>query len=434
MGIIDIIQKKIRGGALTKDEIEYFVINYTNGNIADYQASALLAAICINKMNRSETIALTMAMADSGGKLDLSAIEGIKVDKHSTGGVGDKTTLVAAPLAASLGAPVLKMSGRALGFSGGTIDKMEAVNGLKIELPRERVIANVNRMKMALCAQTGVLAPADKKIYALRDVTGTVENVSLIASSIMSKKIAGGADAIVLDVKFGDGAFMKTYNDALELARLMVDIGKGVGRKTVALITGMEQPLGLAVGNSLEVREAIAALSGNGPADLREVCFSLAAYMLLLAGKTESVEDAKPLLAEVVADGRALKKLREFVEAQDGDGSLISDPEKFAKAGIVEPVESPASGYVEAISARGIGTASMNLGAGRQRKEDKIDYTAGVMLNKKIGDEVSKGEPLAWLHANDEGKIAAARELLLESYTIGRECKPKPVLIRDIVL
>jgi pyrimidine-nucleoside phosphorylase len=433
MGIIDIIEKKIHGEALSKAEIEHFVVNYTNGAIADYQASALLAAICINRMNRDETIALTMAMADSGDKLDLSTIRGVKVDKHSTGGVGDKTTLVVAPMVAALDVPVFKMSGRALGFGGGTIDKMEAINGLKIELPRERVIANVNRMKMALCAQTGVLAPADKKIYALRDVTGTVENVSLIASSIMSKKIAGGADAIVLDVKFGDGAFMKTFDDALELARLMVDIGNGVGRKTVAVITGMEQPLGLAVGNALEVKEAIAALSGKGPDDLMEVCYVLAAYMLVLAGKTESIDEAKTLLVGVIADGRALKKLREFVEAQDGDGSLIDDPEKFAKARLVVPAESPASGYVEAISARGIGTASMNLGAGRQRKEDAIDYAVGVMLNKKVGDKVARGEPLAWLHANDEKKAAAACELIIESYTIGAAPAEKPVLIREIV-
>jgi pyrimidine-nucleoside phosphorylase len=433
MGIIDIIQKKIHGEALTKDEIAYFVTNYTNGAIADYQASALLTAICINKMNRDETIALTLAMADSGGKLDLSGIDGTKVDKHSTGGVGDKTTLVVAPMAASLDVPVFKMSGRALGFSGGTIDKMEAINGLKIELPRERVIANVNRMKMALCGQTGVLAPADKKIYALRDVTGTVENVSLIASSIMSKKIAGGADAIVLDVKFGGGAFMKTFDDALELARLMVDIGRGVGRRTAAIITGMEQPLGLAVGNALEVKEAIAALCGKGPGDLMEVCYVLAAYMLVLAGKTESIDEAKTLLAGVIADGRALKKLREFVEAQDGDCSLIDDPSRFAKASIIEPVESPASGYVESICAWKIGTASMNLGAGRQRKEDAIDYAVGVMLNKKVGDKVAKGEPLACLHANDKEKAAAAHKLLAESYTISGAPVEKPPLIREIV-
>jgi pyrimidine-nucleoside phosphorylase len=346
MRIIDIIRKKIHREELNKDDIEYFVENFTRGTITDYQAAALITAIYINKMNRDETINLTKAMANSGDTLDLSGIEGIKVDKHSTGGVGDKTTLIAGPMVAALGVPVAKMSGRALGFGGGTIDKLESIKNFRIELSKEQFIANVNRMKMAVCAQSGVLAPADKKIYALRDVTGTVDDPSLIASSVMSKKIAGGADAVLLDVKTGDGAFMKTYEEALELAKIMVDIGNGAGRKTTALITNMDQPLGYAVGNALEVKEAIAALRGQGPADLMEICITLAAYMILLAGKTDEFDTAKELVSETILNGKAYKKLLEFVEAQGGDVSCITNPDTFPCAANVMAVASPANGYV----------------------------------------------------------------------------------------
>jgi pyrimidine-nucleoside phosphorylase len=427
MGIIDIIRKKIHREELSKGDIEYFVENFTRGTITDYQAAALITAIYINKMNRDETINLTMAMANSGDTLDLSGIEGIKVDKHSTGGVGDKTTLIAGPMVAALGVPVAKMSGRALGFGGGTIDKLESIKNFKIELPREQFIANVNRMKMAVCAQSGVLAPADKKIYALRDVTGTVDDPSLIASSVMSKKIAGGADAILLDVKTGDGAFMKTYAEASELAGIMVDIGNGAGRKTAALITSMDQPLGYAVGNALEVKEAITALRGQGPADLMEICITLAAHMILLAGKTDKFDTAKKLVSETILNGKAYEKLQEFVVAQGGDVSCITNPDTFPYAANVMGVASPVNGYVQFISAEEIGSVSMELGAGRTKKDDVIDYTAGVLLNKKIGDTVKEGETLAWMHTNDGERLPKARERLLTAYTFGNtppEVKP----------
>ncbi|MDR1949869.1 MAG: pyrimidine-nucleoside phosphorylase [Spirochaetaceae bacterium] len=433
MGIIEIIQKKLRRGTLSREEIDWFVENFTNGTIADYQAAALITAIYINKMNREETIQLTMAMANSGDTLDLSGIEGIKVDKHSTGGVGDKTTLIVGPIAAALGVPVAKMSGRALGFGGGTIDKLESIKNFKIELPAEQFIANVNRMKMALCAQTGVLAPADKKIYALRDVTGTVDDPSLIASSVMSKKIAGGADAIVLDVKTGSGAFMKTCDEALELAKIMVDIGRGVGKKTVALITGMDQPLGYAIGNALEVKEAIEAVQGRGAPDLMELCVTLAAYMILLAGKTATLDSAKKLALQTIAKGDAYRKLQEFVEAQGGDVSYITDPGKFPLASNVITLTSPEGGYVRSLNAERIGAVSMELGAGRIKKDDAIDYAAGIMLNKKIGDAVEKGETLAWLHTNNKEGIPKARERLLEAYTFGKAQPGTETIVRTVI-
>jgi pyrimidine-nucleoside phosphorylase len=433
MGIIEIIRKKIHREELKKEEIEWFIENLTNGIITDYQAAALITAIYINKMSRDETIYLTMAMANSGDILDLSGIEGVKVDKHSTGGVGDKTTLIVGPMVAALDVPVAKMSGRALGFGGGTIDKLESIKNFKIELPKEQFITNVNTIKMAVCAQSGVLAPADKKIYALRDVTGTVDEPSLIASSVMSKKIAGGADAIVLDVKVGDGAFMKTYDEALNLAKIMVDIGKGVGKKTVALITGMDQPLGYAVGNALEIKEAIATVKGQGPADLMEICTTLAAYMILMAGKTDGIDMAKRLVTETIMNGKAYKKLQEFIAAQGGDVSYITDPDSFPHAANVMAVNSPADGYVRFISAEGIGSISMELGAGRIRKDDAIEYAAGILLNKKIGDTVKKGEPLAWLHTNDRDRLPKAREQLLSAYIfsdVRPEIKP---LIRTVI-
>jgi pyrimidine-nucleoside phosphorylase len=433
MGIIDIIRKKLRKEELSKDEIEYFVENFTHGIITDYQAAALITAIYINKMSRDETIHLTMAMANSGDTLDLSGIQGIKVDKHSTGGVGDKTTLIVGPMVAALGVPVAKMSGRALGFGGGTIDKLESIKDFKVELPMERFIANVNRMKMAVCAQSGVLAPADKKIYALRDVTGTVDDPSLIASSVMSKKIAGGADAIVLDVKAGDGAFMKTHTEARALAEIMVDIGNGAGKKTIALITGMDQPLGYAIGNTLEVKEAIAALRGRGPADLMEICTALAAYMILLAGKTDELDTAKKLVSETIPNGKAYEKLQEFVAAQGGDISCITNPGAFPQAANVTAVTSPVDGYVQRISAEGIGSISMELGAGRIKKDDVIDYTAGVLLNKKTGDTVKKGEILAWLHTNAGERLPKAQEQLLAAYAFGDTMPETKPLIYTVI-
>jgi pyrimidine-nucleoside phosphorylase len=427
MRIIEIIRKKIHREELKKEEIEYFVENFTNGIITDYQAAALITAIYINKMSRDETIYLTMAMANSGDILDLSGIEGVKVDKHSTGGVGDKTTLIVGPMVAALGVPMAKMSGRALGFGGGTIDKLESIKDFKIELPKEQFIANVNKIKMAVCAQSGVLAPADKKIYALRDVTGTVDDPSLIASSVMSKKIAGGADAIVLDVKTGDGAFMKTHDEALKLAKIMVDIGKGVGKKTVALITGMDQPLGYAVGNALEVKEAITAVKGQGSADLMEICTTLASYMILLAGKADEFDTAERLVTETITNGKAYKKLQEFIAAQDGDVSYITNPDAFPRTVDVMAVTSPVDGYVRFISAEVIGSISMELGAGRTKKDDAIDYAAGILLNKKIGGMVRKGETLAWLHTNNRDRLPKARERLLTAYIfsdIRPEIKP----------
>lgn len=433
MRMYDLILKKRNGEELTKEEINYFIDNYTKGTIPDYQASALIMAIFFQKMNRRETADLTMAMVNSGDILDLSKIEGIKVDKHSTGGVGDTTTLVLAPMVASLGIPVAKMSGRGLGHTGGTIDKLESFEGFSVEMPEEKFINNVNNIKIALGGQTGDLAPADKKLYALRDVTATVDNVSLIASSIMSKKIAAGADAIVLDVKVGDGAFMKTPEAALELANEMVGIGKSVGRNTVAVISDMDQPLGLAVGNALEVEEAINTLKGNGPKDLLELCLVLGSNMVVLAEKASTLEEARAMLIETIESGKALDKLKEFVSAQGGDTACIDNTDKLPKAKYIMPVLADKEGYVSKINAQNIGLIAMELGAGRATKESTIDLAVGVVLSKKRGEKVAKGDAIAYVHANDEQKGNKAVADILKNYVIEEKCENKIPLVYDIV-
>jgi len=418
MRMYDIIIKKRNGKELTREEIEYFIQGYTEGRIPDYQAAALLMAIYFKGMNKRETADLTMAMVNSGSKLDLSGIQGIKVDKHSTGGVGDKTTLVLGPMVASAGVPVAKMSGRGLGHTGGTLDKLESIEGFKVQLSMEEFIDNVNRIKIAVCGQTGNMVPADKKLYALRDVTGTVDNISLIAGSIMSKKIASGADAIVLDVKVGSGAFMKTTEDAFLLAKEMVDIGTSLNREVVAMITEMNEPLGYAIGNALEVREAIETLQGRGPEDLLELCMELGAEMLVLGGRTESHEEARKLLAENIRSGKALEKLVEMVEAQHGNVDQIRNPDLLPKAEHIIAVKADKTGYVHEIDAESIGISALMLGAGRETKESSIDYAVGLVLTKKAGDFVEAGETIAYLHANDMSKVKASSTKLLEAYSI----------------
>lgn len=429
----DLILKKRNGEELSGEEIDYFIENYTKGTIPDYQASAFIMAVFFQGMNRRETADLTVAMVKSGDVLDLSKIEGIKVDKHSTGGVGDTTTLVLAPMVASLGIPVAKMSGRGLGHTGGTIDKLESFKSFSVDMPEEKFIDNVNKIKMALVSQTGELAPADKKLYSLRDVTATVDNVSLIASSVMSKKIAAGADAIVLDVKVGDGAFMKTSEAALELANEMVGIGKSVGRNTVAVISDMDQPLGFAIGNALEVEEAINTLKGTGPKDLLELCLVLGSNMVVLAEKAKTLEEARAMLAEAIESGKALNKLKEFVAAQGGDASCIDDTGKLPKAKYVIPVVVDKDGYVRKINAQSIGLIAMELGAGRATKESVIDLSVGIVLNKKRGDKVKKGDIIAYVHSSSEEKGKKASEDILNNYVIESKYENNIPLIYNIV-
>jgi len=400
--MVDIIIKKQNGKELTTEEIQFFVNGYTDGSIPDYQASALAMAIFFQDMSDRERADLTMAMVNSGETIDLSAIEGIKVDKHSTGGVGDTTTLVLAPLVAALDVPVAKMSGRGLGHTGGTIDKLEAIDGFHVELTKDEFIKLVNRDKVAVIGQSGNLTPADKKLYALRDVTGTVNSIPLIASSIMSKKIAAGADAIVLDVKTGAGAFMKTEEDAAELAKAMVRIGNNVGRQTMAVISDMSQPLGFAIGNALEVKEAIDTLKGEGPEDLHELVLTLGSQMVVLAKKADTLDEARAKLEEVMKNGKALEKFKDFLKNQGGDSSIVDDPSKLPQAAYQIDVPAKEAGVVSEIVADEIGVAAMLLGAGRATKEDKIDLAVGIMLRKKVGDKVEKGEPLVTLYANRE--------------------------------
>jgi pyrimidine-nucleoside phosphorylase len=400
--MVDLIVKKQNGKELTTEEIQFFVKGYTDGSIPDYQASALAMAIYFQDMTDQERADLTMAMVNSGETIDLSAIEGIKVDKHSTGGVGDTTTLVLAPLVAALGVPVAKMSGRGLGHTGGTIDKLEAIEGFHVELSKDEFIKLVNRDKVAVIGQSGNLTPADKKLYALRDVTGTVNSIPLIASSIMSKKIAAGADAIVFDVKTGAGAFMKTDEDAVNLAKAMVRIGNNVGRQTMAVISDMSQPLGFAIGNALEVQEAIDTLRGEGPEDLNELVLTLGSQMVVLAKKAETLEEARTKLQEVMKNGKALEKFKEFLSNQGGDASVVDDPSKLPQAAYKIDVPAKEAGVVSEIVADEIGVAAMLLGAGRATKEDEIDLAVGIMLRKKVGDKVEKGEPLVTLYANRE--------------------------------
>lgn len=433
MRMYDLILKKRSGEQLTSEEINFFIENYTNGIIPDYQVAALLMAIYFRGMNNNETRDLTLAMVNSGDKIDLSSIIGIKVDKHSTGGVGDTTTLVLAPMVAALGIPVAKMSGRGLGHTGGTIDKLESFTGFSVEMTNDKFLENVNKIKLAVMGQTRNLAPADKKLYALRDVTGTVDNISLIASSIMSKKIAAGADAIVLDVKVGDGAFMKTSEEAFQLAKEMVEIGNNIGRKTIAVISDMDQPLGFAVGNILEVIEAINTLKGKGPKDLLELCLTLGSNMVLLANKAQSKEEARKLLEETISNGSAIAKLKEFVAAQGGDITLIDDVEKFPRSKYVMPVYSEYQGIIEKIKAQEIGIIAMELGAGRTTKESNIDLSVGIILEKKRGDSIKIGDIIAYVYANDESKALTAVKKIKQSYVITQEFKDNIPLVYGIV-
>ena len=433
MRMYDLILKKRNGEVLTTEEIKYFIDNYTKGNIPDYQASALLMAIYFQKMNEKETADLTMAMAHSGDVLDLSSIEGIKVDKHSTGGVGDTTTLVLGPMVAALGIPVAKMSGRGLGHTGGTIDKLESFKGFSVEMSEDKFIENVNKIKLVVGGQTGNLAPADKKLYALRDVTATVDNISLIASSIMSKKIAAGADCIVLDVKVGEGAFMKNKEAAFELAEEMVSIGKSVGRNTIAVISDMDQPLGYAIGNALEVKEAIDTLKGNGPEDLYELCLTLGSHMVVLAGKARDEVEARKMLIETVKGGKALEKLKEFVRAQNGDADSIDNMEDLPRAEYIIPVISNKKGYINKIHAEKIGIIASELGAGRATKEDVIDLAVGIVLNKKRGERVELGDTIAYVHANDKEKGEKAVKGILDNYEILAERSGDIPLIYGVV-
>lgn len=432
MRMYDIIMKKRNGGELTTEEINFFIEGYTNGEIPDYQVSALMMAIYFQKMNTRETAELTQAMVESGEIMDLSSIHGIKVDKHSTGGVGDTTTLIVGPIVAAAGVPVAKMSGRGLGHTGGTIDKLESFAGFQVDLPIEKFIGNVNEIGIALAGQTANLAPADKKLYALRDVTATVDNLSLIAGSIMSKKIASGADAIVLDVKTGSGAFMKTEEDSFALARAMVDIGTHTKRNTIAVVTDMDQPLGYAIGNALEVKEAIDVLNGKGPEDLRELCLSLASQMLVLGEKATTDTVARKILEEIIESGKGLQKLVEFVEAQGGDPEWVRNPDRLPTAAKEIPVLAKQSGVVASIEAESVGIAALLLGAGRETKASEIDLAVGIVLKKKIGDSIQAGEALAVLHVNDEAKVEEATIRLLEAYGIA-ESAASPKLIKGIV-
>lgn len=431
MRMVDIIEKKRDGQELTTAEINFFIEGYTKGEIPDYQASALAMAIYFQDMNDRERADLTRAMVESGDTIDLSAIDGIKVDKHSTGGVGDTTTLVLAPLVASLGVPVAKMSGRGLGHTGGTIDKLESIAGFHVELTREQFIDLVNRYKVAVIGQSGNLTPADKKLYALRDVTGTVNSIPLIASSIMSKKIAAGADAIVLDVKTGDGAFMKTQEDAEELAHAMVRIGNHVGRKTIAIISDMSQPLGFAIGNALEVKEAIETLQGKGPKDLTELVLTLGSQMVILAGKAKTSEEAKEMLLDAIHSGKALAKFKEFLANQGGDASIVDDLTKLPQAKYKIELPAKQSGYISRMVADEIGVASMILGAGRATKEDVIDLAVGLVLHKKVGDKVEEGESILTIYSNREN-VEDVKQKLYDNIFIA-DTATAPTLIHTVI-
>jgi pyrimidine-nucleoside phosphorylase len=426
--MVDLIQKKRDGKELAKEEIDFIIQNYTNGDIPDYQMSAFAMAVYFKDMTTEERANLTMAMVESGDQIDLSAIEGIKVDKHSTGGVGDTTTLVLAPLVAALDVPVAKMSGRGLGHTGGTIDKLEAVPGFHVEIDNEQFIDLVNKNKLAVIGQSGNLTPADKKLYGLRDVTATVNSIPLIASSIMSKKIAAGADAIVLDVKTGAGAFMKTPEEAEELANAMVKIGNAVGRNTMAVISDMSQPLGFAIGNALEIKEAIDTLNGNGPKDLEELCLTLGSHMVYLAKKADTLEEAREMLKEAITSGKALESLKVFLKAQGGDESVVDNPEKLPQAAYTFELTSDEDGYVSEIVADEIGTAAMILGAGRATKESEIDLAVGLMLNKKVGDKVAKGDSLVTIYSNSEN-VEDAKKRIRAAYTISQTAVTAPPLV-----
>ena len=427
MRMYDIIAKKRDGKELSREEIEFFIDGYVNGNIPDYQVSALLMAIFFRGMTTEETSILTLKMAHSGDVVDLSPIKGIKVDKHSTGGVGDKTTLIIAPIVASLGVKVAKMSGRGLGHTGGTVDKMESIPGMKTAIDREKFFEIVNTVGASVIGQSGNLDPADKKLYALRDVTATVESIPLIASSIMSKKIAAGSDCILLDVKTGDGAFMKSLDDAITLAKAMVSIGEKVGRKTNAMITDMDRPLGYAIGNSLEIVEVCETLKNRGPSDLTEISIDLAADMLYLAGKG-SIEECKDMAKQQIKNGNAFKKLKEMVKAQGGDVSVLEDYSKFDQPAVEYKIIAPSSGYIYSMNTEQCGIASVALGAGREKKEDSIDFSAGIILTKKVGDTVLKGETIAKFYSSSLDKCKTAEKIFLNAITISDE-KPNDIPI-----
>ncbi|SEN20827.1 pyrimidine-nucleoside phosphorylase [Lihuaxuella thermophila] len=433
MSTVELIRKKRDGGTLTTEEIHYLIQGYTKGNIPDYQMAAWAMAVFYRGMSDKETADLTMAMAQSGEQVDLSMIEGIKVDKHSTGGVGDTTTLVLGPLVAAAGVPVAKLSGRGLGHTGGTIDKLESIRGFSTEMEISEFTRLVNKSKIAVMGQTADLTPADKKLYALRDVTATVDSIPLIASSIMSKKIAAGADAIVLDVKTGDGAFMKDEEDAIRLAQAMVAIGKHVDRTTVAVVSDMSQPLGFAVGNAIEVKEAIDTLKGEGPADLTELSLVLGTQMLLLSGKYGSPEDARQTLEQCIRDGSALEKLKEFIAGQHGDPAQIEHPERLPQPKEKIPVPAETEGIVQAIQAEEVGLCAMKLGAGRATKEDPIDHAVGIILHKKIGDPVKKGETLATLYVNQTTALEEVKKRLIRAIHIQNRPASPPALIRCLV-
>lgn len=432
MRMIDIIHKKKNGEVLTKAEIDFFVNGYTKGLIPDYQMSALLMAICFKGMTKREIADLTMAYVYSGDIIDLSEIKGIKVDKHSTGGVGDKVSLIVIPLVASVGVPVAKMSGRGLGHTGGTIDKLESIEGFHTDLSKEQFVSNVNRFKMAIAGQSANLTPADKKIYALRDVTATIDSIPLIASSVMSKKIAAGADAIVLDVKVGSGAFMKTIEDAQELSRTMVEIGRSLNRQIVAVISDMSQPLGYEIGNALEVKEAIGVLKGNGSKDVTLVSLTIASYMAVLGGAFESFDIAYAELTDIIMSGKALAKLKQLVEIQGGNPEIIDKPDQLPQAKQRIEIRASGKGFVNSIEAESIGISAMLLGAGRKTKEDKIDPSAGITLIKKVGDRVNSGDILCILHTNlDECKDA--ENMALKAYVISEQEPNTPPYIYDVI-
>ncbi|MBE6039091.1 MAG: pyrimidine-nucleoside phosphorylase [Anaerofustis stercorihominis] len=433
MNMYDIIEKKKHGEALTKEEIAYFVQGFTNGEIPDYQASALLMAIYFQGMNSEETVELTVQMEHSGDVVDLGEIKGIKVDKHSTGGVGDKTSLVLGPMLAACGLKVAKMSGRALGHTGGTIDKLEAIEGFRTELSKEEFVKTVNDVGMAVIGQTGNITPADKKLYALRDVTATVDNISLIASSIMSKKLAGGAEIICLDVKTGSGAFMETLEDSEKLAKEMVAVGNGAGRKVSAIISDMNQPLGYAVGNSLELHEAINSLKGNGPEDLMEVCYALGTCLLVDSGVAEDEEDARDMLEFSISTGSALVKFYNFIAAQGGNAEICKNLDLLPLGEIHVPLVAESDGYIYSIDCKEIGLASLASGAGRRVKEDVIDFSAGILFEKKVGAYVNKGDVIATVYSSYEDKAAAALERAKDAIIISDE-KPeeRPVVYKII--
>ena len=433
MRAYDIIYKKRMGRELSREEIEFLVNGYVSGAVPDYQMSAWAMAVCLQGMTARETAYLTMAMAHSGDMIDLSAIRGRKVDKHSTGGVGDKVSLVLVPLVAACGAPVAKMSGRGLGHTGGTLDKLESIPGMRVERTGAEFIEQVNRTGCAVVGQSGNLVPADKRLYALRDVTATVDSIPLIASSIMSKKIAGGADAIVLDVKTGSGAFMKTLEDSFRLAQAMVEIGRETGREVAAFVSDMDQPLGHAVGNALEVAEAIETLRGFGPKDLEDVCLALGSQMLRLAGVAEDAAAARKLLTKALRSGHGLKKLIELVEAQGGDPAYVRQPAKLPRAPRVVDLTAPQAGYVQRIEALEVGVAALLLGAGRETKDSQLDLAVGIVLKKKVGDRVEEGEALAELHVGDDSRLTEVEQRLLAAYAIGASPSPVHPLIYGLV-